>query len=499
MATKDNYISTFIDEGEIFFDGNLNGQYSNLNLNQNYQNSNGAFSEHSKSKFATEKGKVLDYDFENTKAKKDSHLWNKATKDPSSNSGQRYHEKEDEWKKANPTNSSTLSLHIAAYENMVATSSDLNEEFPRQQQENNEATEPEVAQYRASQRLLNPNQLCYRNQSFYDSFGSSEEDEIEAARNSPTRAPLPCLPPIDEVEILVSPQRPSTSTTKVVSSLEAIDKNNRQPYSKNSSKYDDHFVKVVRRDKMNEWKCKYCTYSTPPAKHTSTSTREKHLQKHKKIYSEFLAKKKEYEESRKREHVEVQNSDPTPSKQAKIDEGLFRRTDDPKSLKNDKAVIEMVSVANLPLSFIDNPGFRRLMSVLDSRYYMRGRKFFTEEKLPELYERLSTKIKTIISNLKSFCIGIDEWADEGNTHVVLGVTLHYLEDFQPKYLILAAEPIILGKDADNVSLVLNRVFVEFNIDKCKVTLMLRDGASVVVKVSRINEFKSEHCLAHGLQ
>uniref|UniRef100_A0AC34FU98 Uncharacterized protein n=1 Tax=Panagrolaimus sp. ES5 TaxID=591445 RepID=A0AC34FU98_9BILA len=191
MATKDYCF--FAKDNELFSGDNSIDKYSNLNLNQNYPCLN---SDTVCAKFVKDESKkfVNEASDDTLQARKNFSSFDKSASKTSSeylNLGHDFDKKEfkEDGKDSN-INSSTLSLHISAYENSIETSSPDSEgfkeskakneklslvkkwknvkqilvgakeiqnpfEFPRQSNNGSEQ-EPEVMQFKASQKLLKP-------------------------------------------------------------------------------------------------------------------------------------------------------------------------------------------------------------------------------------------------------------------------------------------------------------------------------------------------------
>ncbi|KAJ4929961.1 hypothetical protein JOQ06_018977, partial [Pogonophryne albipinna] len=58
--------------------------------------------------------------------------------------------------------------------------------------------------------------------------------------------------------------------------------------------------------------------------------------------------------------------------------------------------MEFIGLDQQPLSVVEDAGFRQLITTLDPRYILPGRKYFTDVCLPQLYQTVYTHIDSIL-------------------------------------------------------------------------------------------------------
>ncbi|KAK0417605.1 hypothetical protein QR680_013104 [Steinernema hermaphroditum] len=135
--------------------------------------------------------------------------------------------------------------------------------------------------------------------------------------------------------------------------------------------------------------------------------------------------------------------------------------------KMDRAVAQFLCSAILPISLVESPGFINLLRKAQPRYALKSRTHFSRKVLPR----------------------------------ILSLTVHFVDKvtFEPKYFIVGVIPLRGPHSAENMADRLRDCMSTFSLERAKVFVMIRDGATSMIKMSSILGIDSGHCFAHLLQ
>nr|CAH7728839.1 unnamed protein product [Callosobruchus chinensis] len=252
-------------------------------------------------------------------------------------------------------------------------------------------------------------------------------------------------------------------------------------------------------------KCKICDgkYSR---KGKGTTSLKNHLQrKHSEEYDLFLkedaAKKSTDELPRPGTSLQTVKRE---FKQTFFDEYMEKTrmwdNTNPKSIKIDYLIAEMLALSDLPFQHVEQLGFRRLMDHIVPNYVLKGRKYFTELVCSELFEKVSSKIKNMLQqDFYKVSFTADIWSDSSSGVSLLSLTCHGITaDFQRKNIVLKAEVLEERHTGDYISEVFQSMLKEWGIQKQNVHCMVRDGGSNMKRACSLSGIHNVDCTAHQL-
>ncbi|CAG5041904.1 unnamed protein product [Parnassius apollo] len=170
------------------------------------------------------------------------------------------------------------------------------------------------------------------------------------------------------------------------------------------------------------------------------------------------------------------------------------------SKKIDKLIGEMIALQNLPFSFVEGLGFRRLIQELAPRYNFRGRNFFTDFVCKELYGKVAQKVKELIETFDYMSFTSDIWSDPSSNASLLSLTCHGIaENFDRSSIILKCETFDGRHTGDIISAKFNTMLSEWNIKKEQVHCLIRDEGSNMKRAVRLAALNDIDCTVHKIQ
>ena len=193
-------------------------------------------------------------------------------------------------------------------------------------------------------------------------------------------------------------------------------------------------------------KCKVCETEVPrggqSTKSFTTTNLIHHLKtKHNEEYARYNRLKANSDEKQKESSI----SEGMRLRQVSLQEAAELRKlwdiNDSRAKKIHTKVGEMIAIDCQPVSVVDHEGFRSLISMLEPKYQIPSRKYFSETIIPSIANRIKANIATQLKEGAEYLsFTTDAWSSDVNSDALLGFTAHWVDgSFQRRSAVLQAQ------------------------------------------------------------
>jgi hypothetical protein len=152
-----------------------------------------------------------------------------------------------------------------------------------------------------------------------------------------------------------------------------------------------------------------------------------------------------------------------------------------------------------PYSMVESPEFKDLISCLDPRYTVPGRKVFSDIIIPEMYNSAKEQVKLCLENAEQVSLTTDGWTSCTTESYMTVTSSHITDSWELKHFVLQTRALPESHTAEHVASVLNAVVEEWALPTGHgKPPLVTDNASNMVKAGEL--FGSLHigCYAHTL-
>lgn len=150
-----------------------------------------------------------------------------------------------------------------------------------------------------------------------------------------------------------------------------------------------------------------------------------------------------------------------------------------------------------PYSVVENQGFRTMLQVLEPRYTLPLRRYFSETAVPALYSECKDHILESLSNTDRVAITCDAWTSI-TTESYVTITAHYITDeWKLAACVLQTRAMSESHTGANIAELLHNVSDEWKI-RNKDLVLVSDNASNMAVAAQLGKFSHVRCYAHTL-
>ena len=174
----------------------------------------------------------------------------------------------------------------------------------------------------------------------------------------------------------------------------------------------------------------------------------------------------------------------------------------PRSRKRWQSVTDAVTVClakdMLPMHIVEKDGFRRMIEVLDSRYDLPHRKYFSQTAIPKLYSRVRDTVVAELCKVEFFSATTDLWSSH-TMEPYLSLTIHYIdEEWTQRSLCLQTMFMPQDHTGENIAEALSEALQQWKLPQCNLVSITTDNGTNVIAAMDILGWKRLSCFGHNL-
>ncbi|XP_071344173.1 E3 SUMO-protein ligase ZBED1-like [Trachinotus anak] len=202
------------------------------------------------------------------------------------------------------------------------------------------------------------------------------------------------------------------------------------------------------------------------------------------------------------EHSRIKQPRPIQQKQQTTTERYSTSVPYDKSSKCHKDITEAVAyyIAKdmLPLSTVEKPGFKNLLHVLDPRYVLPGRKYFSKTAITKLYLKCKESVQQEILSAKYFATTSDLWSSR-TSEPYISLTIHFIdEEWNLRTRCLETADFPDDHTGEVIAEGLKEVLLSWSLTEHKMVCITTDSGANMVKATSLNHWTRLQCFGHRL-
>ena len=107
-----------------------------------------------------------------------------------------------------------------------------------------------------------------------------------------------------------------------------------------------------------------------------------------------------------------------------------------RSIAITNAILTFIVEDLRPFSVVENSGFKNLVNVLEPRYTIPSRQYFSDRAMPELYQSVKSSVQRELADASSVAITTDGWTSRATESYITITSSHIDSDWRLKNFVL---------------------------------------------------------------